>query len=34
LAGQMGHVQVRSDARNIAQVPLLHLQNGARQLCT
>ena len=34
LAGQMGHVRLRVDARNSTNVPSIHLQNGARQLCT
>jgi hypothetical protein len=32
LAGQMGHVQVRCDARSLEQ-PLIRLRNGAEQKC-
>jgi hypothetical protein len=33
LAGQMGHVRLRSDATNASQEPLIDLRNGARRLC-
>ena len=33
LAGQMGHVRLRCDARNIGEEPVISLQNGAKQLC-
>jgi len=33
LAGGMGHVRLRCDARTIGEEPLVHLQNGARQQC-
>ena len=32
LAGQMGHVRLRCDAVSSAQQPVVHLNNGARQL--
>jgi hypothetical protein len=33
LAGQMGHVRFRCDARNSGEEPLILLENGARQQC-
>jgi beta-lactamase superfamily II metal-dependent hydrolase len=33
LAGQMGHVRLRSDATSTTQEPLIDLRNGARRLC-
>jgi hypothetical protein len=33
LAGQMGHVRLRCDARNIGDKPEIRLQNGAQQRC-
>lgn len=33
LAGQMGHVRLRCDAKDIAKPALIHLLNGARQQC-
>jgi len=33
LAGQMGHVRLRCDARNVGEEPVIHLQNGAQQQC-
>ena len=32
LTGQMGHVRLRADARNMAEEPVIILQNGATQL--
>ena len=33
LAGRMGHVRLRCDARNIGEDPLISLQNGAEKQC-
>ncbi len=32
LAGQIGHVRLRSDARNVDEEPLIFLRNGARRI--
>jgi hypothetical protein len=34
VAGQMGHVRLRCDARNLTTEPLIRLRNGARQECS
>jgi beta-lactamase superfamily II metal-dependent hydrolase len=33
LAGRMGHVRLRCDARNVEEEPIIQLQNGAERAC-
>lgn len=34
LAGQMGHVRLRSDATDVSQEPMIDIHNGARRQCS